>query len=96
MRYIVSVHVENDNTQRLRGFRGLAAAKRYVERLGERLSDLNDAGKTHLFLVAGEVYRFAPSGAVRLVAYFDGLDRGDGFWAGWLDDPSMAALAASR
>lgn len=84
MNYVASYLVEGDNTQRLRGFPDTAAAREYVERLAGRLSDLKGAGRTNLFLAHAEVYRFRPSGAVRVVACFDGHDRGDGEWHGWL------------
>lgn len=84
MDYVASYLVEGDNTQRLRGFADTAAARDYVERLAVRLSELKDAGRTNLFLASAEVYRFQPSGAVRVVACFDGYDRGDGEWYGWV------------
>lgn len=48
MRYVLSLLVENDNTERLRAFPSAQAARSYVERLAARLSRLCDAGRTRL------------------------------------------------
>jgi hypothetical protein len=87
MNYVVSILVENDNTERLRAFASEVQARRFVEKLARRLVRLNDAGKTRLYVALAEVYAVKPSGVLRVVAHFDGHEgRGDGVWNGWDDD----------
>lgn len=77
MNYLVSVLVENDNTERLRAFAEESDARRYVERLAGRLAGLCVAGKTSLFVAYASVYEVRPSGRVCVVTEIDGCDPRD-------------------
>jgi hypothetical protein len=83
MRYIVSLAVENHNQERLRAFKSAGAARNYVEKLGERLFNLAEAGKTDLFVSSATLYYVSSNGTLKVVGRFDGWDRGDGYWGGW-------------
>jgi hypothetical protein len=83
MVYVVSLLVEGDNKERLRAFFGEGPARLYVERLGERLGRLTDAGRTNLYLAHATLYIVVRTGRLSRLDSFDGHDRGDGLWHGW-------------
>jgi hypothetical protein len=85
MIYVVSILVENHNRERLRAFVEEGPARRYVERLGERLNRRSDTGRSRLFVASATLYGVLYFGKLRQLATFDGHDRGDGLWHGWDD-----------
>ncbi len=86
MNYVTSILVEDDNSERLRAFESEEKARGYVERLANRLFELNEKDKTRMYVSIADVFIILPSGVMRQVAHFDGNAGSDGYWHGWSDE----------
>ena len=83
MNFVVSILIENDNSERLRAFENHIQARVYVERQARKLfsqyqlKQRSAPLKSFPFVTLATVYQILPSGHCKAVEIYDGSDPRD-------------------